>query len=530
MNGSAALPERLSGLLSPVAYPHPVTEVRVIQTQLSWVLLAGERVYKIKRPAHLPFADFRLLDDRRRLCHEELRLNRRFVRGLYLDVCAITGHGEGARIGGTGSATEYAVVMRRFDEQQQLDRLVRDKRVNEDEIESFARHLADLQRTLPVPADSSAASLALSVVASADRNAQECAGFAATLGTAERIRVAGQRLLEAMRARRAAFAWRDQAHVVRECHADLHLSNVVRLDGQLQPFDCLEFDPALRWIDVAQDAAFLCADLLGYGEPRLANVFLNAWLARTGDYHACAIMPLHIADRALVRAKVMALLAGDQPSESTGHRLHAGRHDRYLAVAERALQRAPGCCVMLTGLPASGKSWLARQLAPQLDAIHIRSDLERQRLADVAATAHGHSPIHGGIYTTGRTAATYERLERCVAEVVSGGYTALVDANFGLRAQRAALAQLCGMMEVPLHVIHCEAPAAVLRQRIASRMREGHDASEADQNVLEAKLLEREAIVPTEQLDVIAADTTRADVEMTVLAELERRRAVAKPT
>ena len=520
-----ALPAQLRGLLRPSAYPHPVVAVEVVETQLSWVLLTGERAYKIKRPVVYPFADFSRLDDRLHFCQEELRLNRRFAPGLYLDVCAITGHGAEARINGDGPPVEYAVVMRAFDRREELDRLVRDRRISVPELDDFGRRLARLHADLPGLPPGRDAGQPAAVATALARNASECAGFSAVFGTGARIVALATALAREADARTAALAWRAQAGTVRECHADLHLSNVVRINGQLLPFDCLEFEPAFRWIDVTQDIAFFYADMRGYAEPRLADAFLNAYLAESGDYHACTVLPLYVADRALVRAKVMALQASSAKDRGSNElELLSRRHLAYLDVAERSLQATTPRCIMMTGLPGSGKSWLVARLAPALEAIHLRSDIERKRLAGMPATERSHSPLEGGLYTSARTDAVYERLERCAAEVLSGHRTVIVDANYGKRQQRAALAGLCTRLSVPLYVVECAAPAPLLRQRIEARSSLANDASEADLSVLEAQLAQRQPIADDEQLTVIAANTASADVEVKVLGALQPQR------
>ncbi len=519
-----ALPARLQGLLRPCAYPHPVVTVEVVETQLSWVLLAGERAYKIKRPVVYPFADFSKLDDRRHFCQEELRLNRRFAPGLYLEVCAITGHGAEARIDGDGPPVEYAVVMRAFDRREELDRLVRDQRISVPELEDFGRRLARLHAELPRLPPGRDAGAPAAVATALARNASECAGLSALFGTEVRISALAASLVREADARTPALAWRAQAGTFRECHADLHLSNVVRINGQLLPFDCLEFEPAFRWIDVAQDIAFFDADMRGYAEPRLADAFLNAYLAESGDYHACTVLPLYVADRALVRAKVMALLAGSAKDRGSNEMdLLSRRHLDYLNVAERSLRATTPRCIMMTGLPGSGKSWLAARMAPVLEAIHLRSDIERKRLAGIPATERSHSPLEGGLYTSARTDAVYERLERCAAEVLAGRRTVIVDANYGEHEQRAALARLCTRLAVPLYVVECEAPAPLLRRRIEARSSLANNASEADLSVLEAQRAQRQPIAADEQLIVIAANTARADVEASVLGALQQQ-------
>jgi len=518
-----SLPRELEGLLRPSAYPYPLEHVELLETQLSWVLLAGERVYKLKRPVQYPFVDQRLLPRRAWLCHEEVRLNRRFAPQLYLGVCPITAGQDGACIGGTGPVLDYAVVMRAFDRREQLDQLILGKRLEAGEIERLGSLLARTHRQLPrqeLPAGPSAAQSPCAALA---QNARECVVAARPFGTSRRCAAVAERLASECERRVEVLRWRAEAGCIRECHADLHLSNVVRIGGALQPYDCLEFDPALRWIDTALDIAFLYADLLGYGEAGIAARFLNAYLSASGDYHANAVLPLYAADRALVRAKVMALqISGAHGPLTVGGQLLRRRHERYLAVAEEALRPRGGRCLLMTGLPGSGKSWLAARLVEPLGAVVLRSDVERKRLAGLEPLDHSPSAAAQGLYRPEFTAQVYERLAQCAAEVLAGGRDVIVDANFGKRQQRHRLAELCRRLSVPLTVVQCEAPWPVLQQRIAARRGGEGDASDADLAVLERQRAAREPITGDEDLRIVALDTTREDAAVHLLERLTR--------
>ena len=268
--------------------------------------------------------------------------------------------------------------------------------------------------------------------------------------------------------------------------------------------------------------AFLYADLLAYGEPALATEFLNGYLAESGDYQCCTVLPLYTADRALVRAKVLALQTSDARRRSTaGTELLCPRHRQYLEVTKRALKPRLPYCVMMVGPPGSGKSWLAAHLVPELAADSIRSDLERKRLAGIPATASSHSAPGGGIYGVSHSGAVYERLGQCAAEVLGGRRNVIVDANFGKRRQRQMLAEVCELMAVPLFVVHCSAPPPLLRQRIAARSAAA-DSSEADVFVLELQLLQQEAIAAEDCPNVIAVDTAHSDAVRVVVDQLRQ--------
>jgi len=527
VDSGPVLPMHLRGLMHPQAYPHPVDRIELIETPLSWVLLAGPWVYKLKRPVRYPFVDQRCPTDRKRLCHEELRLNRRFAPALYVAVCTVVMAQGSACIDAPGEPLEYAVRMHRFDRTEQLDQLVLQGRVGEGEIEQLGAWLAQCHRTLPGGAHGRDAGSPAAVSATVARNAAECLNAATGLGSGPRIAQLATLIALESAHRAAALAWRRANQRIRECHADLHLSNVVRLDGRLQPFDCLEFDPALRWIDTALDVAFLYADLLGYRARGLANRLLNAYLSASGDYHALRLLPLYVADRALVRAKVLALQTADPGRLTTGAlELLKRRHERYLTVAEQALQRRQPRCLMMAGLPGSGKSWLAERLAEPLEAVVVRSDVERKRLAGLAARDASHSAPGGGWYAGAHSDQVYERLSGCAADALDGGRDVIVDATFDRRPYRTLLAATCRSQGAALSVVHCQAPEPALRERILARQAAAQDPSEADPAVLSLKMRAWQPLSEEEGLSVVAADTRDANV---LAGVLERLRPIRQP-
>lgn len=500
------LPAGLAALLTPRAYPHPVAAVELIATHISWVLLAGEFAYKIKRPVRYPFVDLRAPERREFYCEEELRLNRRFAPELYLEVCRITSEGGEARIGGEGPVLEHAVRMRRFDRSAELDRLLERLEVETQELEAFGRQLAVLHAGLPAAPSASAWGRPEKTQALMVRNLRECAEAARAFGTSERVLALQERLQGLLRSATAPMALRRMSGRIRECHGDLHSRNIVRLRGRLVPFDCLEYEPAFRWIDVADEVAFLASDLAARRRPLHAHAFVSGYLAQSGDYHACRVLRLYEAHRALVRAKVAALstheVAEGPERESLGE-----EHARLLAHAAAALaQRAP-VLLLMCGLSGSGKTWLARQLAERLSAIPLRSDVERKRRAGLDAAARSGSGIAAGLYSSRTSLAVYEDLERAAEDALAGGYTVVVDATFLRRQQRERFAGLGGRLGIRAHLVYCDAPVPVLRARIAARGRGGLDPSEADEAVLEWQLSHLEPLTPEERLEVVRVET-----------------------
>ncbi|HVN46844.1 MAG TPA: AAA family ATPase [Steroidobacteraceae bacterium] len=485
-----SLPDHLQALLQRRAYPHPVRAVDVIETHISWVLLTGAFAYKIKRPVHYAFIDQRSARQRRALCHEEVRLNRRFAPALYLGVCAIRRRGGEARIGGSGSVIEHAVRMRQFPHSQQLAALLTARRIEPAELASFGAQLASVHAALPAARAGQQWGEPGAQIAAIKQNAAECVRAAAALARQAPGRdIAALRATQARLGRWADAAWpllaaRFAARRVRECHGDLHAGNIVRYQGRLLPFDCLEFDAALRWIDVADEVSFLVADLEARGRPRHAHAFLDGYLRASGDYQGCLLLPVFRAHRALVRIKVMALTASAPGTSPAAARAARGSFRSYLECATRALAPRRPALVLMSGLSGSGKTWLAGQLSPALQAVHLRSDIERKRLAGLEPLARSASALARGLYTQEMSTAVYDRLAECAADALAGGYTTIVDATFGRVAERLRLRALAARLGVTLCIVYCHAPRSVLRRRLMQRARRGKDPSEANIEVL----------------------------------------------
>ena len=513
----------IDGLTSPEAYPHPiVTPVRVVETHISWVLLTGPLAYKIKKPLHLSFLDYSTLERRRICCEEEVRLNRRYAPDLYLGVASIGGTPDSPRIDSAGPALEYAVRMRQFDTSEELDALLTDSRVQPGELAALGKHVADFHA------------------------GAACVDSAQPYGRPERVHQVTldnftelRRLPEAGRwgkelrsledwvnathgQRRALMSTRRAEGRVRECHGDLHCANVVRWQGALTPFDGIEFDPGLRYLDVMNDLAFLTMDLAARGRPDLRHAVLQAWAEALGDFGGLPLLPYFEAYRALVRAKVAALRALQSPSDDPVRESAIASAAHYLDWVAAQICRSPPVLILTCGLSGSGKTWLARGVAAELQALHVRSDVERKRLAGLAPLEGSRSPPDGGIYTLDFNTRTYARLLDCARDALNGGESVIVDAAFLRREERRSLLELARSVAVPATILHCRAPAEVMRQRVAERGRAGQDASEAGLDVLARQPGYWQDFDELELPHVIPVDTTTPAVVEATAALLRR--------
>jgi len=438
---------------------------RVVETHISWVLLGEHEAFKLKKPLRLPFLDYSTVQARRHCCEEEVRVNARLAPGLYFGVVSVHGSAQDPRIGGDGPVIDWAVRMRRFD-----DGAVFGERLARGELapaqvdamaDLLARFHADATRVFPEP-DSDTG------------ERRRATALAALQGASAALQPVDQKALQAWLAReseRLAPCWaaRSAAGRIRECHGDLHLDNLLWLDGGPAAFDAIEFAPALRWIDVADDIAFPVMDLAARGRPDLAWRLLNRWLDHTGDHGALGVLRFAAVYRALVRAQV-ALLRADPPAQA-----------RYARAAGQWMQSDAPRLTVMHGLPGSGKTHVSQALLEQQGAIRLRADVERKRLFGIGMLDNSREAGQD-IYTAAAGRRTYARLLSRAAFALRAGYPVILDAAHLHRHQRDAAHALARRLGAAFTIASCEAPMDVLRQRV--RERRG-DASEADLAVLE---------------------------------------------
>ncbi len=498
----------IRSLLSPECFPHPADPVELIETHISWVLLAGDFAYKLKKPVDLGFLDFTTLERRAHFCAEELRINRRLAPELYLDVVTLRRAGGRLRFGDQGDIVEYAVRMRRFDQDQQLDRCLDRGDLGATDVDEIAALIGTFHESAATAPDTSDWGTPEAVLRPVREN---FAHLGPGLGDVSRERAVAQlrRWTDAVfPVLSPVIADRRHGGRVRECHGDLHLRNMARVGGRIVAFDGIEFDPALRWIDVLSDSAFLIMDLESRGRRGLAWRFLNGWLRITGDFEGLALLRWYLAYRHMVRAKVDAIRLtqpGLEPDEDSRLR---GRIDGHLALAMEAAAEPSPVLIIASGVSGSGKSWLAERIAERLPAVWLRSDIERKRLFGLDPTERPGPERVAEIYGPGATRRTYRRLADLAGIVLRAGLNVIVDATYLSRVERESLVALADTLGVPAVILACHAPPAELERRVRRRRQAGRDPSDADLNVLRDQLRRQEPFAMSEPVIEVLTDET----------------------
>ena len=494
-----AAPRLVDSLRAALGARGPVT---LIETHISWLLLVGDDAYKLKKPVTLDFLDFAQPEQRRTACEEELRINRRAAPDLYLGVLPVTGTPAAPRLGGAAAeAIDWVVHMRRFPDGALLAERAARGKLRAAHIDALAGEIAAFQAQAAVAPAGSEYGRPAELAQLAQDNFTPIHAVLASSELAATLRdlqhwtqAESARLAPCMAARRAQGR-------VREGHGDLHLGNLLWLDGRARLFDAIEFNPRLRWIDVACDIAFLFMDLHAHEQPALAWRFLNAWLERTGDFGALPRLAFDAVYRALVRAKVAALRLAQ------GDAAARAEVERYVRLAARlAAPRTPWLALTM-GVSGSGKSSQTQSLIEQRGLIRLRADVERKRLFGLAPEAAS-AGVPGGIYGEEVSDRVFERLRALAQATLAAGYPVLVDATFIRQARRAPFIALAEAHGWPWRILTFDAPAAVLRERVRRRHAAGGDASEADVAVLDRQLAQREPLTPQETAQALRIDTT----------------------
>jgi aminoglycoside phosphotransferase family enzyme/predicted kinase len=477
--------------------------VTVLETHISYVLLTGRHAYKIKKAVDFGFLDFTTLAARRHFCEEELRLNRRLAFALYLDVVPVTGSIDAPVLGGDGIAIEYAVKMREFPQEALASGLLARGEIEPADIDALAAKVAAFHRAIEAAAAGAGFGAPEGILQRAQDN---CSTILPLLDDpAERAEIEALAAWTGREhaARRGVFLHRLEEGFVRECHGDLHLGNIARIDGELTIFDCIEFNPALRWIDVMSEVAFTVMDLEDRGRADLGHRFLNAYLERTGDYAGLAVLRFYLVYRALVRAKVVRLRTAQlAPGEARSAAI--AEYRGYVHLARGYAATPPSAIVITHGLSGSGKTQLSEALLEALGAVRVRSDVERKRLHGL--DARDHRGAERGLYAGAATDATYRRLAALTREIVAAGYVAIADAAFLKRAQRDLFRELAAKLGVAFVILAFPVSEAALRDRVARRSAVGSDASDADLAVLGYQMHTQEPLAPDEEPHVVWYD------------------------
>mgnify|MGYP001287902189 CR=1 FL=1 len=458
----------VAALGDPGFYPHPVGKVEFRETHISIVALAGEFVYKVKKPLDLGFLDFTSLEKRCHYCHQEVALNRRLSRDIYLEVVAITRDATGYRLQGDGAAVEYAVKMRRLPDDAAMERLLRAGRLPQTAVTDLARHLMRFYAQARRDKETAAVGTWETVRLNCEENFAQLEPYAGRAIDPERLEIVRAATRAFLYRRKALFDRRVAEGHIRDGHGDLRADHIYFLQNEIQVIDCIEFNDRFRYGDVAVDLAFLAMDLDAAGFPAVADAFLAAYVTASGDSDLYTLIDFYKCYRAVVRLKVSCLRL---------EQIGAGQRPSLMAEIRRYQAMAYGYAVGYTrpvlwvvcGLPASGKSTIATALGKHLEVSVLPSDVIRKELFGHKASEPNVRPFEEGIYAPHASGLTYGRLLLLAQEHLAQGKSVILDATFGSRRRREEAVRLAGDMDAGWIFIECTCSDDTLLARLTAR-------------------------------------------------------------
>ena len=475
-------PRLVDAMMQPEFYPDRPARIEVKQTHISYVFLAGGYVYKIKKPVRFDFADCSTLAVRYALCREEVRLNRRLAREVYIAVLPILSDGEHFVLGAESpdfnpEAHEYAVKMRRLPDSRMLDRLVRSGEANAAVIDALAKTLAAFHREASTAGGLRYGS-ARSVWRSILGNLDESERFADHTVTKPQFAVIEDYLKGFMRAHWALLNDRVRAGHVREGHGDLRCEHVC-MSNRIQIFDCVEFSERLRYGDVASDIAFLAMDLDALGVPHLADELIDAYAKETGDEMLATLTTFYKCYRACVRGKVESIKSLEDEVSSSEREQARDRARANFSLAFRYALRGRPALVIVCGLAGTGKSTVSRRLSYRTGFTVLSSDRIRKRLAGLSETARATAAYGAGIYSRSFDRLTYDTLLAGAREHLRDGRGVIIDATFKRPEDRRNALDIGAQAGKPVLFVECQTPEREVLRRLRARATRDSEVSDA---------------------------------------------------
>jgi len=470
----------IDAMMQPDFYPHPVDQVQMLQTHISWVFLTGKYAYKLKKPLNLGFLDFTSLEKRRFFCEQELCLNRRLAPAIYLEVLPISRTGGAYQLGNVDNIQDYCLKMIQFSQDDLLDQRLDSGSFDPVWMDVLAEDIATFHAT----AESNQKVQAFGDIhflrehiADNLNIAEKHAGTVVERGQLNVIRQFSETFIHK---HAKDFAVRQREGHIRDGHGDLHLKNMALFQDRPMVFDCIEFNDEYRMIDTMSDVAFLVMDCDAHARPELGFRFLSRYLEFSGDYNGLVVLPLYLSYRAGVRGKVACLLLDDQGIDAGEKSRQSVEATRYFNLAESYTLSPKPRLFTIGGLSGSGKSRLALLGCGIERAIIIRSDATRKRIA--------HSNIQHDLYGPEMNAKTYEAMFTAAKTVLAAGFSVILDATFLRREDREHIRRLATSAHVESRIFWLDINESALRRHIRQRMQADKDVSDADLHVLDMQL------------------------------------------
>jgi aminoglycoside phosphotransferase family enzyme/predicted kinase len=504
----------VDAMSQPEFYGHNPDSVQLIQTHISFIFIAGDIVYKVKKAVNFGFLDFTTLEKRKFYCNEELRLNKRLASEIYLEVVPIGEDDSGTLYLGTGDTiVDYAVKMKRLPEEKMLQGLISEGKVDESIMDRIAKRIYEFHNDAATGGEIDRIGGIETIRHNHDENFEQTVKYIGTSISRARHQFIKSYADNFLKNNQHLFEERVARHRIRDCHGDLHLQHIC-IDDEILVFDCIEFNERFRYLDVAAEAAFLSMDLDFNGYEAYANTFINSYIKYSSDGEIRSLLNFYKCYFAYVRGKVTSFKIDDTAIGEEERREAIETASRYF---ERAYNYASllekPTLILMTGLMGTGKSVLAHNVAPLLGAEIIRTDIIRKELLHIPIAERHHEDFGKGIYSREMTEKTYSEALKIAGALIEEGKSVIVDASFKRSAERNNFSSLALRKGADFFIIECTCPEDIIRKRLEERMSQNEEASDGRWEIFEAQKEDFDSIDETSPRSHIILDTSKTPEE-----------------
>jgi aminoglycoside phosphotransferase family enzyme/predicted kinase len=467
----SVLPELARAMLKPEIYPEPPDKVELMQTQMSFVFIAGDYVYKIKKPVNLGYLDYTTLAQRKFFCDKEVELNRRLCPETYLGVIPVTKSKGKYFLGGSGEAIEYAVKMRYLPQHKMMNVLLQKGQVTTEMLADVAKIIADFHRKAATSAEISYYGSLKAIGINNNENYAQTEKYIGKTVSKEQYTRIKQFNDNFLKENEALFNSRVANGRIRDCHGDLHAAHICFSDS-ICIYDCIEFTDRFRYCDVASEVSFLAMDLDHYGFADLSRSFVKAYISYSRDAEILKLLPYYKCYMACVRGKVESFKTDDPYISDAEREKTKSVAIGYFDLAGAYARKKP-LLLITVGLMGTGKSTVARALAKRLGLTVISSDIIRKKLAGVPLTERRFEGFSGGIYTPEFTRNTYDAMFGEAKDILKSGDSVILDASFIRKEERLKATQLADVTGAHFAIIEIVLAENVIKERLDKRVVSG---------------------------------------------------------
>ncbi|MBN2568284.1 MAG: AAA family ATPase [Deltaproteobacteria bacterium] len=481
-------PNLVTSMTRPEFYPHRPSSVEMIQTHISFIFIAGDYVYKVKKDVDFGFLDFTTIEKRKFYCDAELRLNRRLAREIYLDVVPIREDDKGNLHLKDGQLiVDYAVMMKKIPEERMLHRLLEQGIVDKSVMVDVAHKISDFHKEAATGGEIDRIGGFDTVCQNHDENFQQTENYIDITIPKNRYSFIKSYANDFLERNRTLFEKRVAEHKIRDCHGDLHLQHIC-VANDILIFDCIEFNERFRYLDVAAEVSFLAMDLDYNNYPTYENTFIDAYIKYSGDSEIRTLLNFYKCYFAYVRGKVIGFKVNDNAIDKEEKLTAIKTSSRYFELAYRYAARPERPTLILTaGLMGTGKSVLAKNLGTLLESEIIRSDVMRKEMLKITPSERHHEDFGQGIYADTISRKTYEAALNLAEIELKKGKSVIIDASFKTKRDRETAFRLASLADADFFIVECVCSDEIVRERLRVRLSDPDEASDGRWELFKAQ-------------------------------------------